>query len=76
MKTDTIAHVPQAEVALMLAELVEQKGTHSETVKALGISKQKVSTTIRGAMKPPRKVLEHFKLEAKTVYVIKGKKRA
>lgn len=58
----------------LLADMVEQKGTQAAVAKELGISTQEVSKTISGSQSPPRKVLSHFELETKTIYVRKGKK--
>lgn len=61
------------EVAKKLAEMVEESGGQAEVAKEIGISRQEVSNTIHGYQKPPRRLLDHFKLEVKIIYVTQGK---
>jgi predicted transcriptional regulator len=74
LKTDTVTHVSATEVARMLGLMVEEEGSQSAVAKTLGISRQEVCAAVKGNIPMPRKVVQHFDLDVKLVYVPKGKK--
>jgi hypothetical protein len=73
MKYETIKATSLAEVKKALAKLIADKGTQGAAAAEMGMSGSMLGQVMAGYANPGRKMLDHFGLEARTVYTPKSK---